>query len=419
MPNVKLKLTKRSVDALQPGAKRATYYDTELRGLGLRLEPSGRRVLFVEYRTGGRGSATQRYTIGEHGAVSIEGARKIARKILGRVADGEDPQRERVTQRRAPKGQTVADAIEAFLEARSRTAGDRTVREYRRDLERELVGRYGRRPLSAVNRSDLVDALEKIAARAPVAANRCRAALSTFFRWAVATGRLQHSPLDGVPRPARETPRERVLEPAELRHILLAAQATPWPFGPLVRLLALTLQRRQEVGSLRWEELDLDAETWLIPSPRSKNRRAHVVHLAPQAVEILQAVPRIGPVVFSASADGFSGWSKAKAALDVRIGEARAKRGEPPMEAWRLHDLRRTAATYLAATGHAPHVVDRILNHVAGGALGGVAAVYNRHQYLAERQAALGHWAEWVSELTKNPEQAFGAVPSLNSSTTD
>lgn len=396
-----LKLTKRAIDTLRPGAKRATYYDSELPGFGLRLEPSGRGAFFIEYRLGGRGSPTKRFTLGSLGTVPAPLARELATKALGRVANGEDPQAARVAIRRQPKALTVEAAVEAFLVAKAHKVGVRTLSEYRRDLGRELVARHGRKALETLTRPDLAELLEKIAARAPISANRCHAALSALLRWAVATGRLAHSPLEGLAKPSRETPRERVLETEELAAILKAAQTTPWPFGPLLRLLALTGQRRQEVGSMRWAELALDGPdpTWTLPGVRAKSRRTHVVPLSPQAVELLASLPRAGDLVFSLATGGFQGWSKAKGLFDVRLAAARDEAGLEPVAPWRLHDLRRSLVTHLARQGFAPHVVDRILNH-AGSVIGGVQAVYQRADFLAERRAALNAWGSFLSNIS-------------------
>lgn len=157
-------------------------------------------------------------------------------------------------------------------------------------------------------------------------------------------------------------------------------------------------QRREEVGAMAWPELDLDARMWTIPGERTKNRRAHRVPLAAAAMAILEALPDRGrPMVFGWSRKaptGFSGWSRAKATLDARVAKARGAALAP----WRLHDLRRTAVTGMAELGAAPHVIEAVVNHASGFG-GGVAGVYNRATYEAERRAALELWAEHVLAL--------------------
>ena len=164
--------------------------------------------------------------------------------------------------------------------------------------------------------------------------------------------------------------------------------------------MLLTAQREGEVAGMRWAELDLDAAVWTIPGSRAKNGRAHTVHLGTLALEVLETVPRIAgqDLLFSVAGrttpvEGFS-FPKTKR-LDPAM---RATLGE--LAPWVLHDLRRTATTGMARLGVAPHVADKVLNHV-GGTIRGVAAVYNRFEYLDERKAALDAWGRFVEALIR------------------
>jgi len=177
-----------------------------------------------------------------------------------------------------------------------------------------------------------------------------------------------------------------------------------------VKLLALTGQRRNEVGGMRWTEVDFDKTIWTIPSTRSKNHREHVVPLSKAAIVLFpdragtrEYVFGHGPRRKDDKHRGYSGWSKSKAALDARIHAARqdADAGEKvePMPAWRLHDLRRTAATVMAdRLGVLPHIVEAVLNHVSGHRAG-VAGIYNHARYEAEIRAALWAWADHVKAV--------------------
>jgi integrase len=171
--------------------------------------------------------------------------------------------------------------------------------------------------------------------------------------------------------------------------VIQAARQTPFPFGPIVLLLILTGQRREEVSGMRWSELDFDARTWTIPRERAKNGKTHTVHLTSQAIDIIKACPETGSHVVSLSPDKpFSGWSKSKHRLDEHCG----------VSSWTLHDLRRTMVTTMSKNGVPPYVADRILNHVTG-AIGGVAAVYQQNQFLDERREALELWSKHVEAL--------------------
>jgi integrase len=201
-----------------------------------------------------------------------------------------------------------------------------------------------------------------------VTAARARVALQSMFGWAVGQGIVTSNPVIGVNKPPEPKARGRVLTDSELAEIWTACRDDD--FGRIVRLLMLTGQRRDEIGDLVWREIDLDKAVIILPPERTKNARTHVIPLASAALEILRSAPRrarkdgVRDFVFGEGEGGYSGWSKAKAALDRRINAARpmdtasrAKRGTKPQPIpnWRLHDLRRTCATRLADLGVLPH----------------------------------------------------------------
>jgi integrase len=156
-----------------------------------------------------------------------------------------------------------------------------------------------------------------------------------------------------------------------------------------VEMLALTGQRRDEVGRMAWVHLDLEKGLWVVPGEHAKNGKPHTVHLSNLVLSLLSHIPRVGNLVFSS--DGttlFQGYSKAKARLDRISG----------VSGWTLHDLRRTVVTGLARLGVAPHVADKILNHQSG-TISGVAAVYQRHEFMSERKAALQRWGSHINSI--------------------
>jgi integrase len=154
-------------------------------------------------------------------------------------------------------------------------------------------------------------------------------------------------------------------------------------------LLILTGQRREEIGGLRWIEVDLDRGLIVLPPERTKNRRQHEIPLSEPAKDILAKRSRNRDLVFGIGLGGFSGWSDAKAALDEQLGIAE----------WRLHDIRRTVATGMAdKLGVLPHIIEAVLNHVSGHKAG-VGGIYNRARYAGEMREALRRWADYVTAL--------------------
>ena len=232
--------------------------------------------------------------------------------------------------------------------------------------------------------------------------DRTLARLRALFNWAVEKDRLASSPIVGMKPPTKERARDRTLSKDELRWFWLACEAIGWPFGPLAKLLLLTAQRRDEVAGIEWPEINLEQKIWIIPRHRAKNDRAHAVHLSEAAIEVLRSIPHVGSgPLFTTNGRPVSGFSHGKNRLDAAMLAARRDELGEKADAiphWILHDLRRTAATGMAQLSIAPHVVDKVLNHVSG-TIRGVAAVYNRFEYLEERRAALEAWGRYIGNL--------------------
>jgi len=229
------------------------------------------------------------------------------------------------------------------------------------------------------------------------------------FGWAVKRGAVRVNPFADLPVAKGIAKRERVLSDAEIAEIWRAAGDAASPYGTIVRLLILTGQRRGEVAGMAWGELSDDLETWTMLGERTKNGAVHTVPLSTSACEFLKAVlsedanePR-GLVLPGALGTPFAGWSKAKRALDKATKDARAKAaaaaGSPPLP-WSLHDLRRTVATGLQRLGVRLEVTEAVLNHISGSR-GGIAGVYQRHDWAAEKRAALDAWAAHVVSIVK------------------
>ena len=232
--------------------------------------------------------------------------------------------------------------------------------------------------------------------RAPTLANRLLGTLKTMGRWAVERGLVEGNPFSDH-RPGPSTDRDRVLNEAELRALLLALKAEPYHQGQMVKMLALSAARRSEVSEMRWSEIDLDAKIWRLPRERAKNDTEHVVPLSDDAVSILQAAPRFdgSDFVFSSRGDhGVTKFDRFKRRIDASMA---ASLGHAP-EHWTLHDLRRTAASGMAELGVAPHVIEACLNH-RSGIIRGVARTYNRFAYTNEKAAAFQAWSRRLREI--------------------
>ena len=358
------------------------------------LTPKGRKVFVVLYRAGGAGSRLRKFTIGPYGHVTLHQARVAALKIFAARTEGRDPAAEKQQARRRLVTDRVEDLVELFIT--EHLSKKRSAREISRLLRREVIPRWGTRSVHEISKRQVIELVCEITARgAPSAANKLLKVVKTFFGWCVGRAILDVSPAKGLAAPAKETARDRVLDDSELAHIVGAARQLDGPYGAIVELLALSGQRREEVAQLTWDELDLASQTWTLPSTRTKNGKPHIVHLSKEVITVLMRRPRLGRFVFSLSGGKpFQSFSAAKRELD-RLSE---------VTGWRLHDLRRTCVSGMARLGVAPHVADKVLNHQAG-TISGVAAVYQRHEFLAERKEALERWSAHVASLLKGAER--------------
>ncbi|MBN9438234.1 integrase arm-type DNA-binding domain-containing protein [Bosea sp. (in: a-proteobacteria)] len=406
--------------SIPEGKSELIVFDDREPGFGVRLRAGGKRVWIVQYRTAGQ---QRRVTIQPVSALSAAKARDRAKEIKASVTLGADPQGERLAEKERAKTTLlhIADNYLQHLERRVKVAA---MKQASFDAtERYLRNHWAKlhqQPAHSLSRREIADRLTAIATESgPIAANRARAALSSLYTWAMKEGlleTLQANPVSFTNKPADERHRDRVLSHAELRDIWHHSGDSD--FGSILRLLMLTAQRRDEVANMARSELALDRALWSIPATRTKNSIMHEVPLARAALNIVQSVPepvtREGEerrdLVFGAGKGGFSGWSRSKADLDRRIASARAKvaaeSGVEPVEIphWTLHDLRRTADTLMnEELGIQPHVTEAILNHVSSQESGkkGVAKVYNRSKYAAEKRAALEAWAAHVAAIVK------------------
>jgi integrase len=250
------------------------------------------------------------------------------------------------------------------------------------------------RPIEAIRRADVAARLqEMIKAHGPTSAARARSNLSALFSWAMKEGLVDHNPVVATNDPEAGIPsRDRVLSLQEIATIWRHCQDDD--FGRIVRLLILLGCRRQEIGDLKWSEIDFRHATMTIAGARTKNGRELKLILPVTAVDLLRSVPpRDGrDNVFGGGVTGFHAWSWCTDRLNNRILVAEGK----PLARWVLHDLRRSAATHMAEIGIQPHVIEALLNHVSGHKRG-VAGIYNRARYDREIAAALHLWNEHLT----------------------
>lgn len=385
------KISKRSIESLRPNDRNEFLWDTDLRGFGAKITPAGFISYIIQFRMGGRESSTQRYTIGPHGSPWTPAtARAEAERLLILVARGIDPVDANKQRRREAVDLAFANYADLFERS---CKGEGWQRLVERVIRLHLKPVLRKKPLPAITRSDVVTVLDRLPEEQIANRRNVFAVMRRMFRWAVSRGDIERSPMEGMETPPPVRPRERWLQDEELRVIWEVAPECHRCFGPIVRLLILTGQRREEVSGMQWQELDRIERTWTLPGSRAKNREPNAIPLNDLAVAELDRQakglqwPRKGRVFATSSGAGFTGYAKGKIKLDTIIAE-RCDDALPP---WRLHDLRRTVATNFQRLGVRFEVTEAILNHV-GTSRAGVAGIYQRYDWKKEKRDALDAW---------------------------
>lgn len=396
------RINKSAIDGAFPRERDWFLWDDKLSGFGLKVTPKGVKVFIYQYRVGGRGAKVRRYTLGKSPGLTAEKARDLAADLYAMVTKGIDPQAEKQEERRKATDLAFSVFADRFIDDHLKSAWASAHEDGAALLRRYAVPVLTSKPLHQIDRKAITRVLARTGGKAATARNLF-AVLRLLFNWAVEVGELVRSPMEGQKPPASPQSRDRVLSDAELIVVWKATKKLGYPFGPLVRLLILTGARREEVAGLEWSELDQSANVWNLPASRAKNGVAALLPLSKLAqVEIDVLAKRTGKssgwprrgLLFSTTGEtSVSGFSKAKRRLDKLVTELVAEGAElPSLAPWRLHDLRRTMATGLQKLGIRFEVTEAMLNHVSG-AKSGVAGVYQRHDWKAEKIEAAAKWS--------------------------
>jgi len=390
-----MKLTAAAVRslALPTGVTDKIFFDDELPRFGVRMRAGGSRTWIVQYGIGGK---ERKLPLGPVSALDPSKARALAKDVLARVRLGEDPLALK-HEAAARASETLGAQLPRYLAFKRASLRPRSYAQVERHLLVHAKPLHGRPLVSlASDRRSVAVVLAKVAeASGPVEANMVRSSLSACCRWLMGEGLLDGNPIIATNKAAQNGARKRVLSDAELKRVWNGLDDDR--YGAIVKLLVLTGLRREEIGGLRWDEIDLDRELIHLPAERCKNKRPHDQPLSSAARAIIAALPREGDRVFAA----FGSWGRAKERLDRKLGNDVAP--------WRLHDLRRLVSTTMHdKLGIQPHVVESILGHT--GHQSGTAGVYNKADYLDERRRALEKWADHVEGIVTGKRPAAEVV---------
>ena len=373
------RLTDAFVRSLKPREKRYDVYDAQLAGFGIRVSPLGTKSWIVLSRNLQRKT---RVTLGRYPQKPLNSARQDALVILNEMAQGE--------YKRTNSFELFSDALQEWYLRDQST--NKSFAQVEKTIALHVEPYLKNFKIREIEKRDLLKIIDRVGRKAPTQANRVLSFVKRFFTWCVSRDLLDVSPANGIAKFKTEQGRDRVLSPIELERVYQACDQLEYPFGPLYKVLLLTGQRLNEVAGMSWTEIDFDNAIWTIPSERAKNKSSHLVHLSTPVMKELNALYEFSSseLVFTTTGSTpVSGFSKSKRKLDHLSGVSN----------WRLHDLRRSFATVTTETlGFQPPVVDRILNHVSGS-VQGIAAVYQRGEYLNKRKEVLEGWANYLEGL--------------------
>jgi len=404
---VTIKLTDRFLTSRKaPASGRTIYTDSIAPGLTFRVSAAtasnlgGRRDWLLRYRP--RGQKQRAVALGTYPVVSLAKARERAGEIVSAAKRGLDliaaEKRDAEARHAAEaKARPLCEIANAYLESVKRLRSWRSIESRTRC---HIIPKLGGKPIGEITRADLVEFLDNLERKHGLRhqINRCRETLRGIFAFAIERELISVSPVIGISKRKVEIPRDRTLSPDELASLWRAIERLPELPRAYFLVVLLTGARRNEVGRMEWCEVDLDAALWRLPAERNKSARPFEIPLSEPVVETLRMLPRLGPLVFTIN--GVRPMS-----LDPWIERVRRDAG---LINARLHDLRRTLRTGLAEIGISFEVAERVLNH----AMPGLQAVYNHHNYLAEKRRALQLWAEHVRAIAEERETKIIALRS-------
>ncbi len=386
------KLTDRTVAGLKaPAAGQVDYFDDNPRSFGLRISAGGRKAFFVMYRFDRR---LRRYTLGPYPALRLAEARKKAKDALHAVAHDRDPAAESASRRSAIR---LVDLGKEYIERHAKP-NKRSWKEDQRLLTVELEPALGRRTAKTIERAEVQRLIDAIAARpAPILANRTLSLVRKIYNFGIEKDLVPSNPCVGIPRPAKEAERERVLTDDEIRKVWAACGEFSQEIAAVFRLFLLTGQRHTEVLRMERQEIDMDTSTWKLPGRRTKNGLPHSVPLSVLAADILGGALERGTharwVFRSPRGDG------PRTTLQKPLARLRTLSN---VEDFHIHDLRRTMASKLTSLGVARQTVARLLNHAERD----VTRVYDRYSYDREKREAMAVWDAELRRLTTTPAVA-------------
>jgi integrase len=388
-----MKFTQTNVTTLKPPPGKKDHWEPDegLPGFGIRFRNGGAGIYGLRYSFAGR---DRRLAFKAVNKVKLTDAKTWAMDQHATIAHKVDPAVERAKAQAKASARGFKDMIDPFLDYLAVADGGRApsyIAEVSRSLKNYFKSLHHYTAPDITRAAVAAELLKIKTGRGPIAADRSRAHLSCYFGWLIAEGAADFNPVQGTNRNGGK-PRDRVLNDDEVKAIWHAVG--DGTYGSILKLLILTGCRASEIGDLRRDEVNLKDRQLELPGSRVKNKLDYIVPLSSLAMEIIQKRMQSthGRLVFGHDrGNGFADWPRAKRELDKKLAI-------PP---WVVHDFRRTLSTNMHERLRIqPHIVEAVINHISGHKRG-VAGVYNKATYAAEKRAALEAYATYIATIVE------------------
>jgi integrase len=394
--------------------KRTEYYDTVVTGLILRVTKTGYKSFAIRYWYNDQ---SKQFTIGKYGDITLAQARSKARELKQIVADGKDPLKQRKNEREKSQEMTFKELSGVYDGIHLPTLRESSRNYHTWAMDTKVLPVLGKMNLKEITQKDIVRLLDGIAIEggAKATANKVRSRLHHMFEFGRSRSYVEDNPVsDTKPYEGGNNESERYYTADEIKNIWQTIEGLNEPVRSYLKIILLTGQRRTETHMMQWKDIqrvkdeDFEGWVWTIPKQYAKSNRDHIVPLSPLALDILNGLKNDtgNPFVFSSILNN-----------DIPIGLKTIKRAtktirdDSEVSDYRLHDTRRTVATWLAKLGTPAEVVSKVLNHKTGGGGSLVTRIYNRYEYRKERQTALNKWAyELQRIITGSKSKIIGKI---------
>ncbi|WP_167495747.1 tyrosine-type recombinase/integrase [Desulfosediminicola ganghwensis] len=402
----KINFTPLTIKNLKAEPKTVEYFEQGRKhgegSFGLRISPKDKRTWFIMYKT--ESNKVKRFTLGTYPKLSLKDARKLAADTMARIHEGHDPMQEQVIRRSAPTVSDLWEEYQATLNRKAKKKVASTEYEENRRWTKIISPALGDMKVEDITPIHISSLLNKVAAKAPISANRLHTLLRVMFKVALANGWINIHPMQWLDKPGGSEPaRKRFLTDDEIRCL--------WPHferlrpnpRDILKIGILTAQRPGEILAMKWEHLDLNSGVWTLKD--TKNGNDHLLPLSHQVLSILRDRKEgvgftkkmlwmkesefVFPSRYNLNKGANSGHAKSTKEARKKVQQASG------VTDWTAHDLRRTARTIMSRLNIKHHIRERVLNHAQGG----IQGVYDRYDYLQEKADALNKLANEIDRI--------------------